>query len=226
MTEHKRLIPSAWQLAAIAAILPFVSAVAIAQTNVDVVNTPSVRVVNPVLRVGGSVTIANPATFPVPVAGNVNATVTGSVDAQGSARAAVSGACDVNNLYPSGTGYCTLATVAPGQILVIESISCFAHLPTGVPFEAIGLQLQAPVPGVGVTTVNHFLPLTPAPNGNYGGVSAYALLTPIKLYAFGPTLASGGGPVSVSIGVQAGPLPSTNAAPSFGCSMAGVLESQ
>ena len=227
MKEPRGCLAAALQSASAAAVMAFLSTASVAQTtNVDVVNTPSVRVANPVLRVGGSVTVVNPAASPVPVSGSVNATIAGSVDAQGSARAAVSGYCTVANLYPSGTGNCVLASVPAGQILVIESILCRALVPAGVPFNVVILQLQAPAPGAGLQGLNHLLTLTPTPNASFGGNTAYSLVTPIKLYAFGAAANSGAGPTPVSVGVQAGALPPTNENPSLYCSMAGVVEGQ
>jgi hypothetical protein len=211
MKQGGKSFPAGRQSACIAAVLVFTCVTASAQTaNVNVVNTPSVRVINR-----------------VPVTGSVNAVVTGPVDAQGSARSAVSNDCEVNNLYPSGTGTCTIANVPAGQILVIESMLCSAYLPTGIRFDSIVLYVNAPVPGGTQAGLVHFLAMTPAPNGNFAGLSAYTLMTPnTKLYAFGPTLSSGGVSVPVTLQVQAGTLPATNGAPSFFCSMAGVLESQ
>jgi len=62
MKQRGKSFPASRQSAYIVVVLVFSCVTASAQTaNVNVVNTPTVRVTNPVLRVGGSVTIGNPS---------------------------------------------------------------------------------------------------------------------------------------------------------------------
>ena len=169
-----------------------------------------------------AVTIANTPT--------VNANISGPIDAQGSARSAVSTYCFVQSIdTATGNSSCTLAQIPAGKILVVESVLCFAHIPDTIPFKSILLTMGAPnpeFPGAGnQSTVNHFLMMTPTPNGDYGGNHTYMATAPIKLYAFGPPAANGG-TGSLWANVQIGPYTIGQSYSQFGCSLAGVLENQ
>jgi hypothetical protein len=153
------------------------------------------------------------------------------VDTGPSARKAVSSFCDAFIDPATGNTSCTLTVVPPGRILTMESILCFAHVPVGVAFNSILLTMAAPnpsYPAAGVlATINHFLTMTPTPNGDYGGNHSYMLTTPIKLYSFGVPASSGStSNLPVTIDVQIGSFTPPAAAPQFGCTMAGTLEDQ
>lgn len=176
------------------------------------------------------VTVTNTPSVAVVSMPTVNSTIAGSVDAQGSARSAVSTFCDVPIIdQSSGNSSCLLISVPAGKILVIESMLCFAHIPADKIFGSILLIAAAPnptYPAAGnLSTINHFLTMTPLPNADYGGNHSYGLTTPIKLYAFGPA-AGTGGTIPVYVNVQIGQYTLGPANPTFGCTMAGVLENQ
>jgi hypothetical protein len=137
--------------------------------------------------------------------------------------------CDAN-IDPSVlTTACELAIIPAGQILVIESVFCTATIPTNRPFSVVVMTYGAPnpiFPGAGnLATVNHFLPMTPYPNGNYGDITYYSFASPVKLYAFGPSLGTAA-TTSVGVNVQIGPFTMGSTMPQFGCSIAGRYESQ
>jgi hypothetical protein len=153
------------------------------------------------------------------------------VDTGNAARTGMGSFCDVNLIQSgstTGTLECQLSTVPAGQILVIETLTCFAQVVTGTPFSSLVLTIGSPnpmYPGAGnLSTLNHFLPLTRNTSGDYAGLSAYGLISSVRMYAFGPTLANGG-EVPIYVFGNVG-YPLINGNPSLGCTMSGHYESQ
>jgi hypothetical protein len=199
-TNEKRTFASSRSIA-IGAILTFVAASAAAQTtNVNVVNTPSVRVANPILRVGVS---GN-----VPVTGTVSANITNGsvavsntkaaplfVDTGESARAAVGGECNGN--FSAGVAACTLATVPASQTLVIEMITCRASIvQPSTPFPQLPVLLNVGVPVIGNPAtsyfVSHTLLLTPTSTltGSSPPFTYFGVMAPMRVYSVSPAAGS------------------------------------
>lgn len=199
-------------LSATIAVTPVVAATAIP---VAVTNTPTVNahVTNT------SVAVSNTSAMPL------------FVDTGSAARNGMGSFCDVNLVQSgstTGTLQCTLSIVPAGQILVIETLTCFAQVVAGTPFSRLVLTIGSPnpmFPSAGnLSTLNHFLPLTRNASGDYAGLSAYGLISPVRMYAFGPTLTNGGNVPIYVFGNVGYPL--VNGNPSLGCTMSGHYESQ
>ncbi len=138
--------------------------------------------------------------------------------------------CDIRQApgASSPTLQCQLSVVPAGKVLVIETMTCFAQVVDGTPFNGLVLTVGAPnplLPGAGkLATLNHFIPLTRNPSGDYGGINAYAVISPVRIYAFGGDPATGGSvPIYVFGNVGINP---TNTLPSLGCTISGHFEAQ
>jgi hypothetical protein len=75
-----------------------------------------------------------------------------------------------------------------------------------------------------LSTLNHFLPLARNASGDYGSLSAYGLISSVRMYAFGPPAANGGEIPIYVYGNVGSPL--INGNPSLGCTMSGHYENQ
>jgi hypothetical protein len=208
---------ASWRSVAVATILAVVGTAAEAQTttNVNVVNTPTVRVTNPVLRVG--------VTNTVPVTGTVNANITNGsvtvsnakaaplfVDTEGSTRAAVGAECDGTFAVASngsGVASCTLATVPAGETLVIETITCRGTIvQPSTPYLQLPVFLTVAAPQLGnptsLSSITHTLLLTPilTLTGANPPLTYFGITAPLRVYS----ASSAAGSTSVGVQVQAG----------------------
>jgi hypothetical protein len=138
--------------------------------------------------------------------------------------------CDIRQApgATDGTLQCQVSVVPAGKVLVIETLTCFAQVVDGTPFNGLVLTVGAPnpqLPAAGnLATLNHFIPLSRNANGDYGGINAYSMISPVRIYAYGGDPATGGDvPIYVFGGVGTNP---TNTLPSLGCTISGHFESQ
>jgi hypothetical protein len=214
-TCSSSLRAGAWlAFAALTSLLP-AAASAAPSIPVTVVNTPTVNANVTNATVG----VSNSSAAPL------------FVTTQGAAASGVGSSCDVNlaaSGSTTGTLQCQLSTVPAGKVLVIETLTCFALVVDGTPFSTLVLTTGSPnplLPAVGpLSTLNHFLPLTRQASGDYGSLNAYGLISPVRIYAFGPTAANGG-TVPIYVFGSVG-YPAINGNPSLGCTMSGHLENQ
>jgi hypothetical protein len=220
---------------AIAAVLALVGTAATAQTtNVNVVNTPTVRVISPV-KVG----VVNT----VPVTGTVNANITNGsvavsntkaaplfVDTGDSARAAVGGECNgAFALASNGAGVasCTLATVPAGETLVIETITCRASIvqPSN-PYLQLPALLTVGAPTIGnptsIAAIAHTLLLTPTVTltGGNPPFTYFGLTAALRAYSASPATGS----TNVGVELQAGGQ--TNGQGGIDCAFSGYTVTQ
>jgi hypothetical protein len=193
---------------------------------------------------GATPAVATPA-LPVAVTNTptVNANVVNSAITVQNTRAAplfvstqpvpssgMGSSCDIRQTpgATDGTLQCQVSLVPAGKVLVIETMTCFAQVVDGTPFNGLVLTVGAPnplLPAAGnLATLNHFIPLTRNANGDYGGINAYAMISPVRIYAFGGDPVTGGDvPIYVFGGVGTNP---TNTFPSLGCTISGHFEAQ
>ena len=151
---------------------------------------------------------------PLPVQGNVNATVTNTptvrvnttpttpvyVDADRPARNGFNVSCFTGNVDGDGQASCNLLAIPAGRQVVIETISCQAELYAG---EGPGdVQLIVPntpfTPG-GPDHVSHLLTLTK--QASAPGLDIWRLTTPLRAYGSAPAQGS----VNVGLFFRANP---------------------
>jgi len=128
------------------------------------------------------------------VALNVNATISGPVTTQDAARTPFGYSCSSGPFGSLGGAQagCNLATVPFGQMLVIETVSCFGELvqPAAPTQPLLGLPVQlitTPVQGGGnlvhVVMMTPYAHATPGDSPAYDGFATSA--TPVRIYAVG-----------------------------------------
>lgn len=198
--------------AAMVAVLSAGPVLAAAALPVAVTNVPSVNahLTNP------SVTVSNTSSAPL------------FVQTESTARAGMGSGCFDSDPASTGTLKCQLSSIPAGQILVIETISCVVGVVTGTPFASLVLAVGAPNPNIPGSTrapLNHWLSMTRTPSLDHNDLSYYGLITPVRIYAFGDTLASGGDTPVFVFGTD-GTAPPTSIAPNLDCALSGHFESQ
>jgi hypothetical protein len=184
-----------------------------APTPVNVMNTPTVQanVTN------GSIAVRNNAANPL------------HVDTGSAASSGMGSSCYVSGSV-DGQLSCQISTVPQGKILVIETLMCTASVLAGTPFSQLILTVGAPnpmLPAAGNTSItNHFLPMTRNASGDLNGLTAFGLISPVRIYAFGPAVGNGVEIPIFVMGTVGFPASPSGPNPGFVCSLAGHFESQ
>jgi hypothetical protein len=135
---------------------------------------------------------------PLPVQGNVNATVTNTptvrvnttpttpiyVDADGPARNGFNVSCFTGNVDSAGQASCHLLSIPAGKQVVIETISCQAETYTGEGPADVQLVIPNTPAAGGPDPVSHFLTLTKQDSA--GNLDIWRMTTPLRAYGSAP----------------------------------------
>lgn len=193
--------------------LSLTSGLAVLATTLGLINTGSVGAAPPPTAVPAiPVTVAN---TPLPVQGNVNATLTGTpavrldttpttplfVDADRPARNGFNVSCVTPNVDSlNGQAGCTLLTIPSGRQVVIETISCQAELCTGEgPGDVQLIVPNTPFTQGGPDHVSHLLTLTK--QASTSALDIWRMTTPLRAHASAPAQGS----VDVGVFFRANP---------------------
>jgi hypothetical protein len=238
MTQFPRSLSQAFGMAAVAAILIFVTSPARAQTKNQAVTAAATTLSIPV-------SVTNPS---LTVQGNVNANVSGTVgvnslpavqlagtpavqlnntpatpvyvDAERAARNGFNVSCFTGNIDPVyGQASCSLLTIPAGRQVVIETVSCQAELATGDgPADVQLIVPNTPFSPGGPDHVSHLLALSKQDSSS--SVDIWRLTTPLRAYGSAPAQGS------VDVGLFFRANPAASGPQGISCTISGFLVSQ
>ena len=199
---------------------------AVAPVPVQVTNTPlpvqgtvNAHINNATVPVSGSVAVSSLP--PVQLSGTSPVTFTNTsstplfTENEGAARSAVAATCDFVFTDPPSQLSCQLATVPQAQILVIETVTCRATSPPGVPVGPFSLYVASSAISGGSFYQYYDLPLRRASSSSSSS-DDYDLISPLRAYALPGTGVSIIGVGQSSPQLQAG----------ISCTIAGHLVAQ